>query len=631
MSDEQRLPPPPQNLPIRPLTRGLRLDVPAQLADPGSLVDARNYIVSLGGLRRRPQINRFSSTNVRDDAVGTPNPTVIYQPIQDLLSVWSTGGTQTTLIVGDKFIYRATPAAVTGIYSKYVTGTVSGTASTSTVTGSGTLWLTAASDVRTGDVIVLDADNSAGAYEERVVATIASNTSLTTETPLANTHPGGTDYVIRRAFDANLPYMVDWTIVGPSQEQGGSLQTASFVVFTDNIRDVFAYNVVSGAYTNAYLQDTTPIVCATVEFFGQRLWAGHVTEGSIELRQRIRWTSPLNRTRFDLTQPQTGYVDLTETQGAVRKLMSMGPLLVAYMQDSIYIGRLTNNLTYPVKFERIETNGVGLAGLKAVARFMGGHFFVGQDNIYFLTPRGIIEPIGTPIVERAIREASSLVRSYATTDPSNDRVVFGMQKDGEDMQEVFSFNYKTKTWAYDQIPTTILSNAGNSPDITWDTLSSAITPDTWDQGMSVFSSWDGIENLDPGEKNLFFAQTGIVYILGRDGGADAAGGVIVSRFETTDLDFERPDRRKMFNRVSLKLSKNAEEAINFEVDGSTNRGATYKSLGAIRIPVGADEGYLNFRITGSIVRFRFTHAEVTNPFEVSEVVLRGRLGGLETK
>lgn len=603
----------------------MRLDIPSQMLPPGALVDAANYIVGTNGLKRRPAFDAFTA-----GAVG-------YQPVVDMIPVWANQASQTTLIVDDKFIYTSTNQALIGVYSTYVgpgptdtTGTIEATASDETITGTNTLWDTAASDVKAGDVIILDADGSGNGPEELVIDSITNDTSLETVTAPANNHAAGSDYVIRRALDANDPYLVDYTIVGPTQNEGGSLDTETYIILSDYARSPFAYAVGAGTYA-AFLADDTERIPATVEFFGQRLWMGNIIEGNSVFQHRVQWTSPLDRTRFDLTEPQTGYEDLRNVQGGIRKLKRMGSLLIAYFDDGILFGRLTNSTTRPVAWDQVETGGIGLVGVKAVTNWLGGHFFIGQDDVYYLGSRGgQPERIGTPIVKKSIREAESLSRSYAIADPKNDRVCFGFQKTGNDMEEIYSFNYKSKSWSYDEISTTMLSDEGIVQSITWDTLSSFIGTDDWDAGMVDFASWDAITDASPGVKTLFYAQNGIVYRLKDDGGSDAVGGTISATFETGDMDLDLPDRNKMFNRISVKIDEAPTSDIVFTVTGSTNRGLSYKSLGTLTIPSGSDEGRLNFRMTGSNGRFRLVEATDVDPFTITELVVRARPGGLET-
>lgn len=603
----------PGNFPIRPLNLGIRLDQPAQLLPPGALTEALNFIVNLDGLRRRPAFEaRFSSA------------VVDYQPVVDLVTAWSAGGAQTTLVLDNKFLYSALNSGLTGVYSTYAVGTASGTIGTTTITGAGgTLWNTAASDIKSGDVIIMDADNSSGNREELIIASITNDTTLDTTTNLVSTHPGGTDYEIRRAQKPLEPYLTDIAIVGPNSDSSDTV-----VVFADFNRTLFGYNVSSGVYSR-FTTGTLLPVAATCEYFAQRLFIAHTIEGSDEFRQRVRWTNPLDRTDFDDTTEGTGFQDLAFTQGAIRKLLGLGSLLVAYFEDAIFVGRVTNIPGLPVQFERLETGGIGLGGIKAVTQWLGAHFFVGQDDIYVLTNRGI-ERIGTPVVRKTVREADRLLRVYATADPRNDRIVFGFPKSGNDLTDIWSFDYKAKAWSHDMITSTMLSNEGLVQQITWDTLNTFISPNDWNSGMLAFGSWDGIDQNDPGVKNLFYAQSGIVYSLKDDGGTDAVGGVITATLETADMDFGNPDIDKMYNRLSIKLRDVTATSLAFTVTGSPNRGTTFKSLGTLTIPANDDEGYVNFRITGSIVRFRLVSQVDVDPYVISEVVVRARHRGLET-
>lgn len=604
----------PRNVPLRPLNKGIILDAPPQFLPPGAMLEVLNFIVNTDGLRRRPRLQ----TAFGGAAVG-------YQPVIDLITAWGVAGSQRAIVLDSKFIYQATNTGLAGIYSTYAVGTitVSG-APTTTVNGAGgTLWNTAASDIKVGDVIILDADNSSGNREEHVIASIGSDILLSTETSIVNNHPGGTDYVIRRAFRPLEPYLTDITVVGPNEASNDNI-----IIFTDFRRTLWGYNVSTGVLAQ-YTTGTLLPQSATCTYFAQRLFIGHTREGANEFRQRIRWTSPLNRTIFDDSAEGTGFIDLAFTQGAVRKLLGLGSLLVAYFEDAIFVGRTTNIPSLPVQFERVESGGIGLAGVKAVASWLGTHFFVGQDDIYALTNRGI-ERIGTPVVRKTVREADRLIRVYAVADPVNDRIVFGFPKSGNDLTDIWSFDYKARAWSHDAITTTMLSSEGLVPQVQWDNLDTFISPPNWDFGMASFGSWDGIDQNDPGIKNLFYAQNGILYSLSTIDGTDAVGGVIQGTFETPDMDFGNPDISKFYNRISIKLRETTTTAIPFTVTGSVNRGGTFKSLGTLTIGAGRDEAYVTFRLTGSIARFRFVTQVNVPPYVITEIVVRARHRGLET-
>ena len=172
----------------RILNKGIIRDLPVDQAPRGVVYTSKDfYIESRGPRRRRAFIELLDSSY-----------TVDYPPIQGIIVFWKADGTAVTLVWDAKFVYEVTASAgFSGKYATYSTGTVSGSVGTTTITGSGTDW---SSDVKFGDVIVLDPTGTA----EELEIYSAGATEITTKTALANTYSGA-DYEIRKAIGSASP------------------------------------------------------------------------------------------------------------------------------------------------------------------------------------------------------------------------------------------------------------------------------------------------------------------------------------------------------------------------------------------------------------------------------------------
>jgi len=136
----------------------------------------------------------------------------------------------------------------------------------------------------------------------------------------------------------------------------------------------------------------------------------------------------------------------------------------------VFVGRTTNLTGLPLSFQKLETGGVGLLGMKAVAGWQDSLFFVGQDDIYQLSPSGLT-PVGTPVVRRTIQQVSSTHhwKICATMDLSNDRVLFGFPKDSNEIEEIWSYCYKTKAWTWEKFNCYMLASNSWAATKTWET------------------------------------------------------------------------------------------------------------------------------------------------------------------
>lgn len=103
-------------------------------------------------------------------------------------------------------------------------------------------------------------------------------------------------------------------------------------------------------------------------------------------------------------------------------------------------------------------------------------------------------------------------------------------------------------------------------------------------------------------------------------------------FESKDFDFAEPDKNKSLIRLGVRvtdLTPLRTTPLEIAAEGSTDRGATWKSLGTLYFRVGDDEAKLNFRLTGPTLRYRLTSSSLVPPYRIEEHTLRVRGRGLE--
>ena len=120
------------------------------------------------------------------------------------------------------------------------------------MTGDGTLWTEG--NLIAGDVVILDAD---GTPEEAIISTIASDTSIVLTAAPSGTYNAGSDYQIRRRFNANYPQKLQYEVVD------------GLVIFTDYSRTPLAWN---GTTLTPFFT-TTPYLISSICYWKERLWA----------------------------------------------------------------------------------------------------------------------------------------------------------------------------------------------------------------------------------------------------------------------------------------------------------------------------------------------------------------------
>jgi len=608
----------PDSLPMRPLDKGMILNRPSQLLPAGACVDAKNYIITENGPMRRHGYGQYG--NVGEDYAASHM--VDYLPI-DLFAFWTgeVGSLEHELmLITDGPLYTVGVTATEEVEWRYETGTI--TVSGELVTGAGTDF----EDTGVHEGFILRANGGEGR-----ISVINSATSITLEEGHTISDGVGLSYYIQHAFNDNPKYLCDWQVFN------------SEIIFTDFNAPPVCYDPTAavGSQLDWFITDPDDMiqgdsgaeefVARCVAVFQDRVYFGHLLEVTDGLRrQRIRWSTATNPRDFS---ESTAWIDLPYTQGGIVRMVVLGNTLVVYFDDAIFIGIPTNNPYLPVSFQKVDTGNIGLVGMKAVAAFTNAHFFVGQDDIYQMSVEGP-QRIGSPVVSKTVRESKRKERIYVVCDPSNDRVVFGFTKDRTRMEQLWSFQYKSGGWSYTTFNTYLIAYPLSVFSLTWGDLAGM----TWDNIEDSYPSWASMTS-DEGTMELFIEFNGYLRQLIQGSAYDALPSVegVVSQetieavYETGDLDLDQPDGVKTFLRIGIKVdfSVAPNDAVLFSVQGSHNRGRSWKRLGTLRIKENYDEGYVNFLITSSHVRFRLTSTAEVAPFTITEIVVKVRGKGVE--
>jgi len=601
--------PSPKNFVERPLNRGVILNRPSQYLPTGAVVDAANYIVGPIGPYRRPGDSLYN--------VGSTDYTMV-----DLATLWNTSGTQVQILITDRTLFEITVGSgMNEIEDLYDDGSVTIVASSTEVNGASCDWSAASNDIQAGDILRIGTVTSGDftSLEESEIESITDSNTLIVDSELSEITGSGTSYQIIRTVNDSTNYLSDWVVFNNNfliVDHRRPIRQYSFAGSGDDAGSLSEY----ATGTNGIL-GSEDVIAGTIAYFNDRVFIAdtvETTDGS--KRQRIRWSSQTDNQDFSVA---TAYIDLPYSSGNITKLLPMGNLLVVYLTDSIYIGTITNMPELPVSFQRIETGGIGLVGKKAVCSWIDRHFFIGQDNIYQLSQEGI-EPIGAPIVKNSIDEATTLERSYAVPDPSNRRIVFGFQKDADKMEELWSFSYDNGAWSRDTVSTFMIALPEVVTSAAWSSYSST----EWDD---MDGAWDDLSSGQT-RKRLYLEDNGGLRRLSAVGDSDYDSDIITAILETRDYDEGAPDVNKTWTRLSVKIDEpvGRTEDIIFQVQGSADRGRTWKTLGTMTLGTDDDEGEVSFRITSSHIRFKLVSGSVVPPYWVSEIGRRVTLRGNET-
>ncbi len=456
-----------------------------------------------------------------------------------------------------------------------------------------------------------------------------TDSSIVLKSSPGSDYPKLTNFRVIRTFNPKKPYLVDHEIV------------RNELVLACMRTPLLVYNP-STEKLERYISDSADMIrqdlggiefqCESITYYKGRVYVGHTYDSSdLEKKQRIRWSKATNPRDFSDIAGVEQFQDLPEVGGSLKRLVPMGNILVAYFEDGVFFGTSSNITNLPLTFQQVQTGGNGLVGQKAVTSWLNGHYYVSQDDIYFISNSGP-KRIGSPVVDDTIAATTELWRTYVIMDPRNYRVLFGFPEGGlERIAKIWSYEYRSEAWSYTQMyedddtsvlkGTDMIANPLVNYELSWNDL----TPD-WDD---LTYGWDDLESSENLRKvyvehnNVLYVQTGVE--------GNLFGEPTEAVIETGDLDLEGPDMNKTAIRLSMKISSDYGygELREFDVKGSTDRGRTWKPLGTLRIRPTYDEGYVNFRLTGSTLRFRLTSTSDVEQYTVTEMVLRVVPRGME--
>lgn len=636
--NDQKYPNDPKNISIRPLTKGMMRHLAANQLPMESGWTVQDMIVFRGGLETRPRyVKEFDSLfDPKEDTIRT------------LFLHWEDTNTFRTIALGDRFIYHLTLGNVSrlnwDIYN-----------STADVEENGSLWgvedsaaTFTTSGYKIGDYCYVDGHLCK-------IESVWSETELTVKDTTGLVVAGlGLSLSVVKSFNGGSIYPIQY-----ARSAGNSGKT--YLSGASN-RSLVKYTVANGYEELDLFPESTTFITdiRCIEIVGNRIFVGNFSEDGQVRTNRIRWgqSYPLDMENFD--SGDSSFYDFLEARTGLVRLKKMGALMVAYFGDQIYFGRPTNIAKLPYSFTKMDTGNIGLAGPRAICEWTDGHFFVGQDDIYFFSPAGPPQPIGSPVVKQTIQKYKNYLHAaQVMPDPQRDRILFLFPSLGEQSEEIWSFNYKDKSWSYETLSVQGLGFTSTTEFQRIDSVSPAyVNPDTYDPTAQVNPAPinEQIDNI-PGQiddykasyskRKIFLIHENDIFKTYDSPTESCNLGPIIPVYESPDIDFSTPDQVKTINRLSVKLENIWEPTLTYidpvtfdvvsledenlliKVEWSGDRGKNWKQAGILKIRPGDDEGKVNMVATGGQFRYRLTFISKAKQVKIVEVGLRAKVRSTE--
>jgi len=459
---------------------------------------------------------------------------------------------------------------------------------------------------------------------------------------------GVDSFEIFKPFNANNEQFVDFTT---SRFKLYLVDGSSEMIWRfDGIADTNNKYYLQPHLIKAVTGERTIMGARSISAFNERLYFAGILEEeyfqSVLIPQsylrRVRWTEVLDHTSC----PAANYQDLTRTAGVIRKILGMGNLIMAYLNDGFYYGRQTNLVAIPFAFTYIESANISAVGMKAVSTYFDGQIFMGIDNLYQISSDIQISTLGDAVAESLKDSMGVSHMTSVQIDTQNSRIIVATSMDDLYNDCLWMLNYRSKAWSRN----VSLNFAAPSFVANNNYLYYGQVPVNDDYATSPLAYVSYAELLQSSVSKAFFCFINGYFMKYEPGFSrnelviGGAQNTIENPCEliTPDFDFNEPDADKTALRLSLKITE-VNPAIRtsdiyFEVWGSKTRGSTWKHLGRMRIKPNRDEDAVNFRFMGSTLRFKLRHGYTndgtstdTLPFTVSEVVLRIRERSIETQ
>jgi len=592
----------PQNVDSGPLVGGMVRNKGTDSLSPGEVLTAKNWHAEPTGLTRRPGSVAFAG-----------GATVVYAPVRDLLSFFKMDATQKIGVLDSRFLYLQSGTSLVRQGLTYSTGTMktsgaylvaAGAVNFSTGTGG--------ANIMGGDYALLKP--GASQQELQVVARTTKSKLQLASAPSPGPYAAGSAYKVYKGFNyVGNSKWVDWAIAPVTKTTGQPK-----IVLADGRRPLWSWDGGTLSTWAAALTFIPLCVC----YFQDRVYCGNIIEGANTFKRRWRWSTTLDATAF-IGTPDTQWVDRPYGDGELLRIVPFGKLLAGFYSDGIDIARPSNYAgdTNPLAFEQLNTGGSGLVGMRAVKRFYDGVFCALSDGFYFLDNNGF-QNIGEAIWKHATEGVLNMQGTVVEIDWRNRSVVFGVPSiDGSEIGVLWVYNYETKKWSWDDVPCSMLGTfIERASGLTWDNA-----PGTWD---SQTLQWDSIAASYRGK--LAFGRSGKIGLYDPSALGDFDGSNIDSVIETGDWEFDEPQKVKTAFQLVLEANGNMSADAPFTVEGSTDRGLTWKALGTLVIRGGSDKAQLTFKLTGHMMRFRITFAGQSPSFTISGYSMRVRVRGRET-
>lgn len=157
---------------------------------------------------------------------------------------------------------------------------------------------------------------------------------------------------------------------------------------------VFAYTDV-GAAEFERIGGEGPVEARAVVIYDQRIIAGGLSTGGNADYTMLKWSSKGNWDEWSIAGGG-GFYPLADSPDWIQSMKRLGEYLIIYKERSIYVGRKTFIADPPFRFDPAPGQGIGLAAPNSIGDLGEEHLFLGWDDVYVFSLKGL-QAVGTRV------------------------------------------------------------------------------------------------------------------------------------------------------------------------------------------------------------------------------------------
>jgi len=329
-------------------------------------------------------------------------------------------------------------------------------------------------------------------------------------------------------------------------------------------------------------------------------------ESGSAVAQRVRWSELGKLEEWDEAEGG-GYADLTDDPGGVRWLERLGDWAVVYCAGTIW--RMTF-LGPPVvfHFSRVVTH-MGLRARRTVTPVAGGHFFMGDDDLYVFdgsAPR----PIGARVRDRLFGAVPPARRSecHASTNLDRNEVRLYVPWSAEgDVDRAVAWDYQQDVWSFDTAPSARCAASVE--------MGTVVRIDDLGSDPIAALGATRIDDLGGYEGRRFFVMADADGQAWADSGlaADDGDAAVDGWLDTKDypLDARYVSHEKRVLQVEFEARGSA-----VALSASGDQGGTWESLGTVALGPAWTRHRVDCDLQGRTLRLRFRNAASGGSFRI---------------